>query len=767
MTTKKFQFGVGFGDICNEEAAVEQMRARNAFRNELVALDNRTRDDYFTVVNAQNSTQDRIDAIWIEIANLRDDLLMLRVQPARAATLKVRSAELRAKKAAAQGLSKDERKEVLISVKRETEALKKDIKCATQKATDDVAAKTGLLKTQIASLKKEATDLKPLADKIRSDNKEKNAEKLAKMNSERLSEINRLRSRAIAGYTETKTAKSGETYTVTLNPLYNLNADEISEMHQTERSRAMKEKTRLRFHPFKGEGRSSVRVHSTREKSDGRAGVFDALMQEINTVKAKRRDTVTKTAKADLSAQIATLEAELNKQVPLIVGQTVEETFSGESTLFRINPVNLQRDNNSTIWDKAISRAERRRQMRTVAHIRVNSDEKGKPVWVSLPVVMHRPFPQDARILSAAINRDKIGTHFRWNVEFTVLYEEALQERTRGTGIAAVDIGWAKDSLPDADGRVRVAGVRVTKNGVETVSEIVLPATFVKSMEKYNGLQALRDQKTNEFFEQLLGLKTEDIDASVRELMAEAKKSMTARKAAGKEPPIFHLRRAIWILRNEELAALMARANLQRREAVRILRTESKSAFRALLEAWYERWNHLNEWLVNGKDNLLAWRKDFYRRQAFALAGECDTLLLDADNFAKMAGKGEAESGKRTAKNDLRFDAAPSVLRDALVAALARTKVDSGKNHGFKEVLYSPEGSATSKTCRPCGKQNETLGGSRTFTCECGYTADREENATGNLMDLFLRKPAVFSCFKKVCERLAEKTDERAVAARV
>ncbi len=29
MTTKKFQFGVGFGDIINEEAAVEQMRARN------------------------------------------------------------------------------------------------------------------------------------------------------------------------------------------------------------------------------------------------------------------------------------------------------------------------------------------------------------------------------------------------------------------------------------------------------------------------------------------------------------------------------------------------------------------------------------------------------------------------------------------------------------------------------------------------------------------------------------------------------------------
>jgi len=42
--TKKYQFGGGFGEIINEESAVQQMRSRNFLRNELVALDRATRE---------------------------------------------------------------------------------------------------------------------------------------------------------------------------------------------------------------------------------------------------------------------------------------------------------------------------------------------------------------------------------------------------------------------------------------------------------------------------------------------------------------------------------------------------------------------------------------------------------------------------------------------------------------------------------------------------------------------------------------------------
>ena len=100
-------------------------------------------------------------------------------------------------------------------------------------------------------------------------------------------------------------------------------------------------------------------------------------------------------------------------------------------------------------------------------------------------------------------------------------------------------------------------------------------------------------------------------------------------------------------------------------------------------------------------------------------------------------------------ESDLRHGVAPAMLRSALEAA-------------FEQTLWSPLSS--SKTCRKCWYVNETLGAGRLFTCSaCGHMDDRESNATGNILDEFVRKPGSFSSDKRVCAKLAEKKEQEAL----
>jgi transposase len=179
----------------------------------------------------------------------------------------------------------------------------------------------------------------------------------------------------------------------------------------------------------------------------------------------------------------------------------------------------------------------------------------------------------------------------------------------------------------------------------------------------------------------------------------------------------------VWALRNKEVVC---------------------DGLQVILEEWYERFMHLSEWIANGRDNLLAWKKNYYRRFAYQIARGNRVLLLDADDFAKMAETPAPETGKKNIKNDLRFIAAPSMLRDALEQAFGKDK-----------VFYSSF-AATSRTCSQCGHINEELGATRTFKCAvCAYETDREANATANVMKQFDKAPGTFSTKRRSAEKLA------------
>jgi hypothetical protein len=700
---KKYQFG-GVGVIDNERLAIEQMRSRNALWNGLVALDKVTRTEYNAIVNVDNSAHDRLQIITAEITDLRDDLLMLRVPPALKAEFRERQAGIKESRTA--GLSKAELKKLKT-------ALGRDIKKFKDEMSDGVKAAVAEFKQTIDALKKEHEDLRPVAKATALANKEKFSVEITAFNEKRKAAIKALYARACAGYTDER----GRTYP----PLFWKNTSNVIKLFNTARTKAMKEKAALQFHRFDGTGRVYTYYHIP-AATDEQKAVAVKYEPELTALHEQRHAAKDKKVKQELSGKITALEMRCKYEQGDRGEFTEVDLFTSNPDFF-IDPVDLKRDSgNPTVWDKSIPRGERRRRMRTVAHVAIGGRQ-----FVSVPIILHRPFPLGCVIKEAGVNRRRVGNHFYWSVDFTVKFEVRtnVSENT-----IAIDLGWAKDSLQDADGRIRVAGVRVrNEDGIETFEEFCLPPSFAEYTKKLNDVQSIRDMKTLEAFESLSKFTADEIPLSIHELITEAKKSATARKTAGKEPPIHHLRSALWILR----------------------KSGETCAIGGVLECWYERWNHVNEWLVNGRLYLVNFKKDFYRRKAYALAQQAGTLLMDADNFAQMAKTAVAESEKKKIKGDLRVIAAPSMFRDALEQVFART-------------LYATE-LWSSRTCAKCGHRNEELGGGRTFTCKCGYTDDRESNATKNIMNAFIANPGRFSANRRVAEKVVNAKEEEVMSA--
>ena len=83
-------------------------------------------------------------------------------------------------------------------------------------------------------------------------------------------------------------------------------------------------------------------------------------------------------------------------------------------------------------------RSERRKLARSRVRIRVGSEGR-QPVWLELPVILHRPLPGDGTVRSASVICEKVGSRERWRLLVTV----ARPERARREGPAvAVDLGW-------------------------------------------------------------------------------------------------------------------------------------------------------------------------------------------------------------------------------------------------------------------------------------------------------------------------------------
>ncbi len=358
----------------------------------------------------------------------------------------------------------------------------------------------------------------------------------------------------------------------------------------------------------------------------------------------------------------------------------------GEDTRLQIDPVP------ETAWTSPI-RAERRRLARTKVRIRVRSDERRAPVWLELPMVMHRPLPPDGVIRMASAVRERVGRSFRWKLVVTVTLAQQPQAPTRRDGTIAVDIGW----------RAVHDGLRVAywcdTSGAE--GELVLGPEIVEPLLKLHDLRSIRDKHFNDVVTMLRAWLVEHAEL-VPNWLRDQTANIAAWRSQGRMVSLIRRWRAARFAGDEEIVGT--------------------------LEGWLRRENHLYDWEANQRDQVQRRRREEYRKFAAALARKYDTIILEAFDLRRVARKPAPESGTRgsTPADKQRTIAATSELRGAISNAALRENA---------RIVTVPADASTME-CHACGHVEQFDSAARlVHRCgSCGALWDQDANAARVLL---------------------------------
>ncbi|HEY8477931.1 MAG TPA: hypothetical protein VIN09_13805 [Chloroflexota bacterium] len=230
---------------------------------------------------------------------------------------------------------------------------------------------------------------------------------------------------------------------------------------------------------------------------------------------------------------------------------------------------------------------------------RLTSDEGGEPVWLEMPLVLHRPLPAHGLLRQAAVVWKRVGTYEYWKVVCTVAVE--APPAARRAGQVVVRLGWKRE--PDG---LRVATWRGS-DGEE--GALVLPSWWLASMEHLARLQSIRDHQHHAALAALQAWveTTPEVPAWLRD------RALAQDSARGPTP----------------LAALFR----QWTEC----RFPGDEAEYQRLAAWAAKDEHLWNWQANLRDKRLRSRKDQYRVFAADLVRRYGTLVVEKPSLRRLA----------------------------------------------------------------------------------------------------------------------------------
>lgn len=356
--------------------------------------------------------------------------------------------------------------------------------------------------------------------------------------------------------------------------------------------------------------------------------------------------------------------------------------------------------------------SEHPRERRTLCRLQIAYSAGGarsEDVWLSLPVIFHRPIPQDADIRHIAVKREVLAGVPRWKVCFTV---RAAVESTAASGAVGIDLGWRKR----ADGSLRVA---YWSDDAGNNGELIYPAWHIAQFRKLDSLQGIMQLR---FLEARTAVGAALAASSgIPEPVATAFVNLPHWKSPGR------LVRAMHILAQNRFAGDDGLV-----EACRYW-------FRGEKVKPSTVWNghqHLYSWFINESDQLQRHRREIYRVFAAELVKKYNRVFIEEFDLREVLETPEPEDAEY---DDVaryhRSKAATSVLRGAIENACAR----AGATCERVDAMY------TTHRCPDCLAELKFNAATELVVkcSNCGLVKDQDLIAARNILARGLRGPSV------------------------
>lgn len=327
--------------------------------------------------------------------------------------------------------------------------------------------------------------------------------------------------------------------------------------------------------------------------------------------------------------------------------------------------------------------------------MRIGSDGRA-PVWLTLPVVMHRPLPTECRIKAVSALCERLADTERWRVVFVLDRPEgvgtwATQSSAGRSGNIAIDVGWRR-----VPGGLRVATWRDDRG---QTGELVLPERYIEQQDTVQRLKSHRDTLYNETL------------ASLRAWLA-----------VGERPS--------WL--RDETAYLHQWRKAGR--LVRLMRTWESRRFRgdeaifAMLAGWQSRDRHLWQYLDHLRDQCLHWRREIYRVWVADITRRYAEVVLEDVDLSQVARRQDEQGEQNPLVQKARYYrtiAGVYQLRQSLESTCKREGIPIAR----RPAAY------TTMQCAQCGSIEEWDHRELYHTCtQCGTRWDQDHNAARNLL---------------------------------
>jgi hypothetical protein len=338
----------------------------------------------------------------------------------------------------------------------------------------------------------------------------------------------------------------------------------------------------------------------------------------------------------------------------------------------------------------------------------VGDGKDGKPAYVTLPMVYHRPMPDDGAIKRAWILRTRVGIKYRYELQIT-LESHSFQRKPQADrqGSAAINFGWRV--LSSGDLRV---GYLIDDTGAR--EELTLPAVVIETLDHVDKIRSIRDQNFNV-----------------------AKKKLAA-----------------WIVPNrrklpKDLCMLIVKGRRStRRLSNAVLEwakvrtaTPLQVADQAIfdeMDAWRKQNRHLWAWEASERDKVYARRKDLYRCYGARIGRKYTKVTLDNTDYRKLAKLPKPES------DEIKIARQRWYMRAASPGQLRNLVGQGCVSHGAEAIKGNPH--QITMRCNYCGciEERPERIENIVLTCSgCGHSWDQDKNAAANLLDASASVPPV------------------------